>query len=259
MRKSNTKIIAGNWKMNLTVSQAVQLTKEIIAKNPTITKSKVILSPHFLALKSIIDVLQSSVSSIQLAAQDVHWEEMGAYTGKIATSMLSDLGLSFVIVGHSEQRTYFHETNQTVNLKILKLLEHQIIPIICIGESLAERESGRLEEILKEQVIGAYQKVTAEQALQTIIAYEPVWAIGTGVTASTAQAQEAHLFVRNLLQDHFSESTSQKIPILYGGSMNPKNAQALLEQSDIDGGLIGGSSLKADNFSEIITIAENLA
>ena len=262
MKKTNSKIIAGNWKMNLSISQSAELTKQIITQlsenDIKPTKTRVIISPHFLALNVVNEVLKSSSSFINPSAQDVHWEEEGAYTGKVSVSMLRDMGLQFVIVGHSEQRTYFNETDETVNKKVLKLLENKMTPIICIGENLEERESGILKDVLKKQVEGAYQNVTPEQASKTIIAYEPVWAIGTGVTASPEQAQETHLFVRELIKNYFSQDIAEALPILYGGSMNPKNARELLSQSDINGGLIGGASLKADSFSEIITIAENL-
>ncbi|HCZ13110.1 MAG TPA: triose-phosphate isomerase, partial [Candidatus Accumulibacter sp.] len=180
-------------------------------------------------------------------------------TGKVSADMLKEIGVEYVIIGHSEQRTYFGETDDTVNKKVKKVLTLGMSPIICIGETLAERQGGRLERVLTTQVKGAYEGLSIDDARRTVIAYEPVWAIGTGVTASDAEAQEAHAFVRGLLAKLFGDDVAQSISIQYGGSMKPDNAAGLLAQKDIDGGLIGGAALKADSFLGIITPGESIS
>jgi triosephosphate isomerase len=194
-----------------------------------------------------------------LAAQDVHWENQGAFTGKVSADMLKEIGVEYVIIGHSEQRTYFGETDEKVNRKAVKILSLGMAPIICIGETLAERKGGQLESVLTTQVNGAYQGLSAADAQRTVVAYEPVWAIGTGVTASDDEAQQAHAFVRGLLAKLYGDSVAQSISIQYGGSMKPENAAGLLAQKDIDGGLIGGAALKADSFLGIVTPGESIS
>ncbi|MBN8464346.1 MAG: triose-phosphate isomerase, partial [Dechloromonas sp.] len=182
----------------------------------------------------------------------------GAYTGKVSADMLKEIGVDFVIIGHSEQRSYFGETDETVNKKVRKVQSLDMTPIICIGETLAERKEGRLEAVLTTQVNGAYAGLSADDARRTVIAYEPVWAIGTGVTASDDEAQEAHAFVRGLLASLYGDDVAQSISIQYGGSMKPENAAGLLAQKDIDGGLIGGAALKAESFLGIVTPGESI-
>lgn len=250
-------IIAGNWKMNKTVAQSVDLAKAVVEAVKNIKKVEVVIAPTFLATAKVADVVKGT--NVKLAVQDIHWEDQGAFTGKVSVDMVKELGVQYVIIGHSEQRSYFGETDVTVNKKVKKTLAAGLQPIICIGETLAERQGGQLETVLRTQVKGAYEGLSAEQALLTVIAYEPVWAIGTGVTASDDQAQEAHAFVRSLLKDLYGAQVADSISIQYGGSMKPDNAEGLLGQSDIDGGLIGGAALKAESFLGIIAPAEKIS
>jgi triosephosphate isomerase len=247
-------IIAGNWKMNKTVTESVALAKEIVEKSKGISKTEVVIAPTYLAAAKVADVIKGS--NVKLAVQDIHWENQGAYTGKVSVDMVKEIGAEYVIIGHSEQRQYFHETDETVNKKAKKILSAGLKPIICIGETLDERNGGKLESVLTAQVKGAYKDISKEDALKTVIAYEPVWAIGTGVVATDEQAQEAQKYVRSLVTKLYGESVAEAISIQYGGSMKPDNADGLLSQKDIDGGLIGGASLKADSFFSIIEAAE---
>ncbi len=247
-------IIAGNWKMNKTVSESVKLAQEIVQQVKDIKKTEVVIAPTFLAAAKVADVVKGT--NVKLAVQDVHYQDQGAYTGKVSIDMVKEIGAEYVIIGHSEQRQYFHETDETVNLKAKKTLAAGLKPIICIGETLAEREGGKLESVLQAQVEGAYKDVSAEDALKTVIAYEPVWAIGTGVVATDEQAQDTQKFVRSLVEKLYGASVAGALRIQYGGSMKPDNAAGLLAQNDIDGGLIGGAALKADSFFAIIAAAE---
>jgi triosephosphate isomerase len=247
-------IIAGNWKMNKTVAESIALAKEIVAKAKGISKTEVVIAPTFLAAAKVADVIKGS--NVKLAVQDIHWKDQGAYTGKVSVDMVKEIGAEYVIIGHSEQRQYFHETDETVNLKAKKVLGAGLKPIICIGETLDERNGGKLESVLTAQVGGAYKDISSEDALKTVIAYEPVWAIGTGVVATDEQAQEAQKYVRSLVAKLYGESVAEAIRIQYGGSMKPDNAAGLLAQKDIDGGLIGGAALKSDSFFSIIEAAE---
>ncbi len=245
--------IAGNWKMNKNVAESVELAKSIAAAAKPKAGVEVIIAPTYLALASVVEAVKGS--AVKVAAQDVHWENQGAFTGKVSVDMLKDLGVDFVILGHSEQRSYFGETDETVNKKTKKVLAAGLVPIVCIGETLEERNGGRLEEVLKTQVEGAYAEISAEDAKKTVIAYEPVWAIGTGVTASDEQAQETQAFVRTLIANLYGAEIAKELSIQYGGSMKPENAQGLLAQNDIDGGLIGGAALKTESFVSIIEAA----
>ncbi|MDB9744296.1 triose-phosphate isomerase [Fibrobacterales bacterium] len=250
-------VIAGNWKMNLNVAQSVELAKEIAAGYPVADANvDVVVTPTNLATAAVVEAVKGS--GVKVAVQDVHWEDQGAFTGKISVDMVSDLGVEYVILGHSEQRQFFGETDETVNKKTLKVISAGLIPMVCIGETLAEREGGNLEAVLSTQIKGAYASISAEDALKTVVAYEPVWAIGTGVTASDEQAQDTQAFVRSVLAELYGAEVSEKISIQYGGSMKPGNATGLLGQKDIDGGLIGGASLKAEMFLAIIGSAKNL-
>lgn len=248
--------IAGNWKMNKTVSESVALAKAVAAEAAPKAGVEVIVAPHYLALASVCEAVKGS--AVQVAAQDVHWENQGAFTGKVSVDMLQDIGVKFVILGHSEQRQFFGETDETVNKKTKKVLAAGLKPIVCIGETLEERNAGQLETVLKTQVEGAYADISAEDVLNTVIAYEPVWAIGTGVTATDEQAQEAQVIVRGFLANIYGAEVAAKVSIQYGGSMKPENAAGLLGQNDIDGGLIGGASLKADSFIAIVNAANSL-
>lgn len=250
MRK---KLIAGNWKMNKTSADAVQLVKDIVAASPKEQNVEVLICPPFTALESVARALEGSAT--KLGAQNMHPEASGAYTGEISASMLRALFASYVILGHSERRAYFKETDAFINQKVLAAFKNQLKPILCVGETLQERESGATLKVVQTQVEQGLQNVGKDAATEIVIAYEPVWAIGTGKVATTAQAQEVHAFIRGLLTNMFGESIAQRVRILYGGSMKPSNAPELLAQKDIDGGLIGGAALEARSFVELISAA----
>lgn len=251
MRK---KMIAGNWKMNKTPSQSASLAAELVGALKGLDSADVVICPTYVALDRVSGAIRGT--SIKLGAQDLHWEDQGAFTGKISHDMLKDVGVEYVIIGHSEQRTYFHETNETVNRKVQKALSGSLLPIVCVGETLEEREANRTEEVVRSHVEGAFAGISRADAERCIIAYEPVWAIGTGKTATPGQAQEIHLFIRNLLKKIYDDSLAEGMRILYGGSMKPENAAELLGQPDIDGGLIGGAALKAESFAGIVKAAK---
>lgn len=240
--------------MNKTVSESVQLAKEVVEAAKDIKNVTVAIAPTYLATAKVADVLQGS--NVKLAVQDVHHEDQGAFTSKISVDMIKDLGVEFVILGHSEQRQFFGETDELVNKKTIKVLKAGLTPIVCIGETLEEREGGKLEDVLSAQVKGAYANISEADAVKTIIAYEPVWAIGTGVTATDEQAQETQAFVRSILKGIYSEELAEAVTIQYGGSMKPGNAAGLLAQKDIDGGLIGGASLVAESFIGVAAAGE---
>ncbi len=247
-------VIAGNWKMNKSVAESVELAKEIVEAGKGIEKATIVITPTFLATAKVADVVKGT--NVKLAVQDIHWEDQGAYTGKISVDMVKEIGVEFVIIGHSEQRQFFGEVDATINKKVKKVLEAGLTPIVCIGETLEEREGGNLESVLKTQITGSYAGISADDVAKTIVAYEPVWAIGTGVTASDEQAQDTQKFVRSVIAEMSGETVANGITIQYGGSMKPANAEGLLSQDDIDGGLIGGAALKADMFLGIIEAAE---
>jgi triosephosphate isomerase len=251
MRK---KLIAGNWKMHRTPSESEKLAKEIRDLSGNVDYADVVICPTYVALDRVTKAVKGS--SIQTGAQDMHWENQGAFTGKISGDMIKDLGVHYVIIGHSEQRSYFHETNDSVNKKVKKALESGLTPIICVGETLAEREENRTESVVEDHVRGAFWGLSAAKASQCVVAYEPVWAIGTGKTATAEQAQEVHAFIRKLIAELYDSGLADGIRILYGGSMKPENAGGLLKQKDIDGGLIGGAALKAESFMGIIEAAK---
>jgi triosephosphate isomerase len=247
------KLIAGNWKMNKTSGDAVGLVKEIVAAVGKVHDVEVVVCPPFTSLESVARVLEGS--ALKLGAQNMHPEPGGAYTGEVSAAMLRALFASYVILGHSERRTYFKETDAFINQKVLAALKSQLRPILCVGETLQERESGATLKVVQTQVEQDLDGVGKDLATNVVIAYEPVWAIGTGRVATTEQAQEVHAFIRSLLAKLFGEALAQKIRILYGGSMKPANAPELLAQKDIDGGLIGGASLEARSFLELINAA----
>jgi triosephosphate isomerase len=247
------KLIAGNWKMNKTSADAVALVKDIVAEVGKGHDVEVVVCPPFTALESVARVLEGS--AVKLGAQNMHPEPAGPYTGEISAGMLRALFASYVILGHSERRTHFKETDAFINQKVLAALKSQLKPILCVGETLQEREAGSTLQVIQAQVEKDLENVTREQATSVVIAYEPVWAIGTGKVATTEQAQEVHAFIRSLLTKLFGEAVAPKVRILYGGSMKPANAPDLLAQPDIDGGLIGGASLEARSFVELINAA----
>ena len=248
-------MIAGNWKMNKTVSESVQLASDIVAAVKDVKKTEVVIAPTYLAAAKVADVIKGS--NVKLAIQDIHWKDQGAFTGKVSVDMVKEIGADYIIIGHSEQRQYFHETDETVNLKVKKTLAAGIKVIICIGETLEQRETGVLKEVLGLQIKGALAGVSAEDADKNVVlAYEPVWAIGTGKTATDEQAEEVHAYIRSLIKEIYGEKIAEDMRIQYGGSMKGANAAGLLAQKDIDGGLIGGAGLKADTFKAIIDAAE---
>ncbi|HKP97862.1 MAG TPA: triose-phosphate isomerase [Fibrobacteria bacterium] len=253
MRK---KIIAGNWKMNKTVAESAQLAADLAAAakgQAFAEKAEIVVCPTYLALDRVSGILKGS--PIKLGAQDAHWGNQGAFTGKVSVDMLKALGVTYVILGHSEPRTLFGETDADVNKKTLKVLAEGLIPIVCVGETLSEREAAVTEKVVGAQVRAAYAGVSAQDAAKTVIAYEPVWAIGTGRNASDDQAQAVHKFIRGLLLELYGAPVAEAVRIQYGGSMKPENAAGLLKQPDVDGGLIGGASLKVDAFLGIIKAA----
>jgi triosephosphate isomerase len=242
-------VIAGNWKMHKTRDEARALARAVCDGVGDLTGREVVLAPPFTAFASVAEEIHGS--AITLAAQNVHWEDKGAFTGELSPSMLKDAGCGMVIIGHSERRQYFGETDETVNRKTRAVLAAGLQPIICIGETLAERESGKHEDIVARQLVGGLDGLTAEDLLRIIFAYEPVWAIGTGRTASPETAQEMHGCIRGRLLEKFGKN-AETVRILYGGSVKPDNADALMRQPDIDGALVGGACLEAESFLRII-------
>ncbi len=242
------KIIAGNWKMNKTPSEAVALIEELKPLVATDDADVVFCVP---AIDIIPAVEAAKGSNIQIGAENMYFEEKGAYTGEIAPGMLTDAGVKYVIIGHSERREYFAETDETVNKKILKAFSYGLTPIICCGESLTQRKQGIYIEWIRMQIKIAFQEVTASQAAGAVIAYEPIWAIGTGETATADQAEEVCAAIRACIAEIYDDATAESIRIQYGGSVNAGNAAELFEKPDIDGGLVGGASLKAE-FGNIV-------
>ncbi len=245
MRK---KIIAGNWKMNKTPSEAVALINEL---KPLVANDEVDVVFCVPAISIIPAMEAAKGSNISIGTENMYFEESGAYTGEIAPNMLTDVGVKFVIIGHSERREYFAETDETVNKKVLKAFEHGITPIICCGETLTQREQGVTIDWIRQQIKIAFLNVTAEQAKTAVIAYEPIWAIGTGKTATSDQAEEVCAAIRGCIAEIYDDATAAEIRIQYGGSVNAGNAAELFAKADIDGGLVGGASLKPE-FGNIV-------
>lgn len=245
-------LITGNWKMNLTVAEAMPLITQLKARAAEMAKADVAVCPPFTTLAAV--VAATAGSPIAVGAQNVHWEDSGAFTGEISGPMLAAIPVRYVIIGHSERRQYFGETDDTVNRRTKAALKAGLTPIVCVGELLEQRDAGQTEVVVGRQMAAALADLTPEQAARVVIAYEPVWAIGTGRTATPAQAQEVHAFLRRQLQQAFG-TVAQSMRILYGGSMKAKNAGELLAQPDIDGGLIGGASLVVDEFMAIVASA----
>ncbi|MCY1045585.1 triose-phosphate isomerase [Corallococcus sp. bb12-1] len=252
--QARRKIVAGNWKMNKTVPEALALVRElrgaVAALGDTV---EVVIAPPFVALQPLHIALEGA--PIQLAAQNCHWEASGAFTGEISAGMLVELGCAYVIVGHSERRQFFGETDATVNKRAKAVKAAGMTPIVCVGETLAEREANQTLQVVERQVRGALEGFTAADVATFVMAYEPVWAIGTGRTATTAQAQEVHAAIRGLLGRLYDEGTARQVRIQYGGSVKPDNAAELLGQPDVDGALVGGASLKAADFVAIVKAA----
>ncbi len=246
--KMRKKIIAGNWKMNKTPSEAVALINEL---KPLVVNDDVDVVFCVPAVDLVPAIEAVKGTNIQIGAENMYYEESGAYTGEIAPKMLTDIGVKYVIIGHSERREYFDETDEMVNKKVLKAFEHGITPIICCGETLTQREQGVTIDFVRQQIKIAFLNVTADQAKTAVIAYEPIWAIGTGKVATTAQAEEVCGAIRDCIKEIYDEATAAAIRIQYGGSVNGTNAAELFAQPDIDGGLVGGASLKPD-FGKIV-------
>ena len=245
-----TPLIAGNWKMFKTSREARETAAAMAARVTPDPSREVMIAPQFTALLSVKEALAGS--PIALGAQNLHWESEGAYTGEISAAMLTDVGCAYVIIGHSERRQYFHETDESVNRKIAAAQAAGLIPVLCIGESEADRDAGKTFSVLDKQIQNGLQGFDLNQVEKLVIAYEPVWAIGTGKTATSDQAQEAHAFIRRTMAGLFGEHMAETLRILYGGSVKPANIAELMSMSDIDGALVGGASLEAEIFSAII-------
>ncbi|MEF2655630.1 MAG: triose-phosphate isomerase [Eggerthellaceae bacterium] len=253
-----TYLMAGNWKMNKTVPEAVVLSQQLCNQyNRNWDDVDIVLCPPSIDLKSVYTVLDFDKTKIALGAQNVHWEESGAYTGEISIPMIKEVGCEYCIVGHSERREMFAETDTTVNLKVKALVEAGIAPIVCVGESLAMRDSGDYLGYVTAQVRAAFAGLDSIDMKRVVVAYEPIWAIGTGRTATPEQAEEVCAAIRAVLEEQFDGEVAQNCRVLYGGSMNEGNVESLLAQPDIDGGLIGGAALKADSFRQLIEAAHN--
>ena len=247
MRK---KIIAGNWKMNKTVKEAVLLVKDLKKLVKDVKDKEIVVCPPFTSLQSVS--MEIKKSNIKLGAQNMYHEKQGAFTGEISPLMLKNIGVEYVIIGHSERRHILNESDELINKKILSALENNLKPIFCIGETSEERESNKTEDVVEKQVKEGLKSVANEQMKNIVIAYEPVWAIGTGKNAAPEQAEAVHLFIRNMLKAMFNEKIAKETRILYGGSVNPNNIKDLIKEDNIDGALVGGASLDAKSFSELV-------
>ena len=250
MNSMRKPIIAGNWKLNKTIKEAVELVTFLKRNIRDAASVDVVVCPPFTAISDLSEILMDS--DIRLGAQDLFWEEKGAFTGEVSASLIKDAGATYAIVGHSERRQFFHETNETVNRKTKAALKAGLIPIVCVGESLAEREKGQTLAVLETQLKGAFAEFSVQDMARLVLAYEPVWAIGTGKVATPAQAEEAHAFIRGWIKTRFDQDTAAKIRIQYGGSVKADNIAELMREEDIDGALVGGASLDATSFSDII-------
>ena len=245
-------MIAGNWKMHMTTREARDLVTGILQQTEDVDPARVdiLVAPPYTALSTVSELLADT--PVLLAGQNMHWEEKGAFTGEISPVMLKDVGCSHVIIGHSERRQYFGESNETVNKKLHAAFAHDLTPLLCVGESLEQRETGQTFSVIEEELEIGLNGLTTEQLQSMILAYEPIWAIGTGKTASPEQAEEVHAFIREWLGERADKETAQAIRILYGGSVKPENIEGLMAKENIDGGLVGGASLKADSFAQIV-------
>jgi triosephosphate isomerase len=250
MNKARKLIIAGNWKMNKTVAEALALVSDLKIELANVREVDVVVCPPFTALESVSKAILDS--SIRLGAQNMSEHNFGAHTGEICAGMLKEFSVRYVILGHSERRQYQKESDALIAKRALAAHNASLKPIVCVGETLAEREAGQMEKVLETQVRGSLAGLSADQMLETIIAYEPVWAIGTGKTATTQQAQDAHAFIRGLLVKLFDEAVAKKVRIQYGGSVKASNARELMSQPDVDGALVGGASLEARSFADIV-------
>lgn len=243
-------IIAGNWKMNKNIAESIDLANSVKRLLYDTEGIEIVVCPPFVSLSDVNEVVMES--NIGLGAQDVYWEKEGAFTGEISCGMLKSAGCGYCIVGHSERRQFFGETNTTVNKKAKALLAAGIKPIVCVGEKLEDRKANKTFNVIKDHVTGSLAGLTKEDMESVIIAYEPVWAIGTGVNATKEQAQEVHKYIRGLIKEMFDDSVAKSVRIQYGGSVKPENAKELMSQEDVDGALVGGASLKAETFAQIV-------
>ncbi len=250
MNPKRTPIIAGNWKMNKTAAEARDLATKLAPLVAGVKNREIVLGPPFTALPAVSEAIKGT--SITLAGQNLHWEDKGAFTGEISAEMLLDSGCKYVIIGHSERRQYFGETDETVNRKVRQALKKGLLPIMCVGETLAEREAGKLNEVISRQVTGGLKDVGAEDMKKIVIAYEPVWAIGTGRTATPEQAEEVHALIRQKVKSLYNAEIAEGLRIQYGGSVTPDNVSALMAKPDIDGALVGGASLKPESFAALV-------
>ncbi len=244
------KLIAANWKMNLALPEAISLATELVKMLGSIEDTSIVIAPNFTVLHPIKDVLNGSV--IRLSAQNLFYEEKGAFTGETSAAMLKAVGAELVIIGHSERRNVFGDTDKEINKRIKAALNAGMEPIFCVGERLNERKGGKAKDVVKEQITLGLSGIDKKELENIVIAYEPVWAIGTGETATPEQAQEMHEFIRELVADKINKNLANNLKILYGGSVTPDNVQGLLSIPDIDGALVGGASLKADSFEKLV-------
>ena len=250
MHPKRRPILAGNWKMNMTATQARDLASKLAPLVANAKDREIVLGPPFTSLAVVAETIKGT--NIGLAAQNLHWEDKGAFTGEISADMLLDSGCKYVIIGHSERRQFFGETDETVNKKVRQALKKGLLPILCVGETLTEREAGKLNETVSRQVTGGLKDVPAADMQKVVIAYEPVWAIGTGKTASPGQANEVHALIRQKIKELYSADIAEGLRIQYGGSVTPDNVSQLMAMPDIDGALVGGASLKPDSFAALV-------
>ena len=248
------KIIAANWKMNMTQAESAEFVHSLLLDIGDISEVDVVIIPPFTAIAKVTEAL-GKAQNIKVGAQNMHWERSGAFTGEISAAMLRDLFVRYVVLGHSERRTLFGETDEIVNRKVRAAHEATLRPIVCVGETLQQRDAGQVEKVLSTQLRGSLAGLDAKELQETVVAYEPVWAIGTGRNATPDQAQQAHAFIRQVLAEMSDQATADRIRIQYGGSVKPSNARDLMTQPDIDGALVGGASLEPRSFAEIINAA----
>lgn len=242
-------IIAGNWKMHKTVAEGIAFVNAI-KPEVTDTDVEVLVCAPFTMLPSLVEAAKDS--NVKIGAQNMHFEDFGAYTGEVSADMLLDIGVTHVIIGHSERRQYFAETNETVNLKTLKALSKGLVPVVCCGETLEQREAGETKSICKTQIVKAFENISAEDAVKVVVAYEPIWAIGTGKTASSQDANDVIAYIREVIESVYGDEVSEEVRIQYGGSVKPANVEEIMNEADIDGALVGGASLEADSFVQLV-------
>lgn len=245
-----TPIIAGNWKMYKTTKESVDFVRQLADKFKGTVDREIVVCPVYLSIPGVVDALR--FSNLQVGAQDAHWENEGAYTGNVSPSMLKDAGVKYVILGHSEKRQYDAETDQRINRKLKNVLKNNLRAIVCVGETLQEREAGKTEKVIETQLAGCFEGIGLGDLASIVIAYEPVWAIGTGKNATPEQANDVHVFIRKWIGQKYNQEAAQALRIQYGGSVKPENIKQLMAQPDIDGALVGGASLKTDSFAAIV-------